>query len=151
LALSASPLTAGRNDLDKMFEALVGSGPPSQADIAAQNARNAMAQQAQANLSPAIPNKRGRHPFANASGWAETEQETFPDFDARARALFMSRMGGVRGEFKLHSKDFLMCHLYDDKVFVFWLLGGKEGVVHEQVDIFPSDQLIAQFKMVIVS
>ena len=72
-----------------------------------------------------------------------------PDYHDRARKLFMDRMNGVRDEFKLKTGDFLHCHLHGDMVYVFFLLYGKEGVVKEAVDIFPSDQMIAQFRVVI--
>ena len=85
---------------------------------------------------------------AEGSGWPATVE---PDYNARALDMFVRRMGGVRNEFRLHPKDFLHCHVFDDKVFVFFLLNGKEGVVAEGADIFPSDQLIAQFKMIVAS
>jgi hypothetical protein len=72
-----------------------------------------------------------------------------PDYHDRARKLFIDRMCGVRGEFGLKPGDFFHCHLHGDTMFVFFLLGGKEGIVKEAVDVFPSDQLIAQFRMVV--
>lgn len=65
------------------------------------------------------------------------------------RRLFLGRMGGVRGNFALTERDFLHCQLEGDLVFVFFLLNGKEGVVKEQADMFPSDTLIAQFRMIV--
>jgi hypothetical protein len=58
-------------------------------------------------------------------------------------------MCGVRGEFLLKPRDFIHCQVHDDTVYVFFLLDGKEGVVKEQVDSFPSDQLIAQFRLIV--
>ena len=67
----------------------------------------------------------------------------------RARELFLKRMGGIRAEMKVPLNDFIACHVYQDQVYLFYLLHGKEGVVKEHMDMFPSDQLIAQFRMVL--
>ena len=56
----------------------------------------------------------------------------------RARELFMRRMAGVRDDFHLRINDFLHCQVHGDIVFVFFLLDGKEGIVKEQVDVFPA-------------
>ena len=68
----------------------------------------------------------------------------------RARELFLKRMGGIRAEMKVPLNDFIACHVYQDQVYLFYLLHGKEGVVKEHMDMFPSDQLITQFRMVLV-
>lgn len=84
---------------------------------------------------------------------ANAQQAPMPsslaDHCHRARELFMRRMAGVRDDFHLRINDFLHCQVHGDIVFVFFLLDGKEGIVKEQVDVFPSDQLIAQFRMII--
>ena len=96
------------------------------------------------------------------SGWDAMQsamlaagQSTAPDLNATALSLFKRRMAGVRGDqFKMPLGDFLYCHVFNEKVYVFFLFtkGGpeaKEGVVSEQVDFFPSDQLITQFRMIL--
>ena len=72
-----------------------------------------------------------------------------PNYHECAREMFIKRMGGVRNMFLVAPKDFLMCHVHDDQVFVFYLFGGKAGVVNEPIDMFPSDTLITQFKMIL--
>jgi hypothetical protein len=67
----------------------------------------------------------------------------------RAREMFLKRMGGIRAEMKLAPGDFLMCHTYNDQVYVFYCFAGREGVVKESIDLFPSDQLITQFRLVL--
>ena len=135
--------------LDTYGLPILGMQPPpippewqiSQADLnamqaqAAQNAQNA--QNAQYNY------------LANAQNTTKPLPSSLADQCNRARELFMGRMAGVRDEFNLKINDFIHCQVHDDTVFVFFLLDGKEGVVKEQVDIFPSDQLIAQFRVVI--
>jgi hypothetical protein len=68
---------------------------------------------------------------------------------ARAREMFLKRMGGIRAEMKLAPGDFLMCHTYNDQVYVFYCFAGREGVAKEPIDLFPSDQFITQFRMVL--
>ena len=67
-----------------------------------------------------------------------------------ARQLFFARMGGVRGKFSLKSGDFLTTHVdHDDKIHVFYCFSGNSGVTQEPIDMFPSDTLIAQFRMML--
>jgi hypothetical protein len=67
----------------------------------------------------------------------------------RARELFLKRMGGIRAEMRLASDDFLQCHVYNEQVYVFYCFGGRHGVTLEPIDMFPSDQLITQFRLVL--
>ena len=68
----------------------------------------------------------------------------------RALELFKRRMGGVRNNFKLPNvTDFLQCHVAGDNVYLFYCFGERDGVVKEQVDMFPSDTLLAQFRMIL--
>ena len=75
---------------------------------------------------------------------------TPPSLAARAREMFLKRMGGIRAEMKVQPTDFLQCHVTQDMVFVFFCFSGKEGVVKEPIDMFPSDPLIAQFRMILI-
>ena len=68
---------------------------------------------------------------------------------SRARELFLKRMGGVRAEMAVAPNDFIQCHVHNDIVYVFFCLSGKEGVTKEQIDLFPSDTLITQFRMIL--
>jgi hypothetical protein len=72
-----------------------------------------------------------------------------PALPERARELFLKRMGGIRSEMRVHRDDFVQCHIYGEVVHLFYCFGGKTGVAHEQMDIFPSDQLITQFRMIL--
>ena len=87
---------------------------------------------------------------SSRGGGAEraTPNHLLPDYHGIARELFMRRMSGVRNSFVIAKRDFIHCQVLDDMVYVFFLLDGKEGVVKEQVDSFPSDQLIAQFRLI---
>jgi hypothetical protein len=67
----------------------------------------------------------------------------------RAREMFLKRMGGLRAELRVASDDFLQCHVYNDQVYVFYCFGGRHGVTLEPIDLFPSDQLITQFRLVL--
>ena len=72
-----------------------------------------------------------------------------PDLAARAREMFLKRMGGIRAEMKLAAGDYLNCHVYGEMVFVFYVFSGREGCAKEHIDLFPSDQLITQFRLVL--
>jgi hypothetical protein len=68
---------------------------------------------------------------------------------ARAREMFLKRMGGLRQEMTIAAEDYLHCHIFGDKVFLFYCFAGRDGCVKEDIDLFPSDQLITQFRMVL--
>lgn len=67
----------------------------------------------------------------------------------RARELFLKRLGGIRGEYKVKLGDFIATHIHAETVYVFFCFTGREGVVKESIDLFPSDQLITQFRMIL--
>lgn len=66
----------------------------------------------------------------------------------RALALLTMRLGGVTGHMKLSTDDFLICHCTDETVFVFFTFNGRGGHTEEQIDIFPSDKLVTQLRLV---
>jgi hypothetical protein len=66
----------------------------------------------------------------------------------RARNLFFARMGAIRTEWTLHPDDHITCHVINNTVILFWCCDGKHGSVEENIDLFPSDQLIAQFRFI---
>ena len=72
-----------------------------------------------------------------------------PTLANRARELFLKRMGGIRAEMRIAQGDYVNCHVLGDTVFLFYVFGGREGCVKEQIDLFPSDQLITQFRLVL--
>jgi hypothetical protein len=72
-----------------------------------------------------------------------------PNLSERARELFLKRMGGIRAEMKIRLGDFVACHIHGETVYVFFCFAGREGVVKESIDLFPSDLLITQFRMIL--
>lgn len=66
----------------------------------------------------------------------------------RAREMLVKRVGGIRAELKIVTGDFLMCHCYNDVVHVFYCRNGNSGVTQETLDLFPSDTLVTQFRMI---
>lgn len=68
---------------------------------------------------------------------------------SRAREMFLKRMGGIRSEMKVSTDDFLACHIHKDQVYVFYCFDGRHGVTVEGIDLFPSDTLITQFRLVL--
>ena len=67
----------------------------------------------------------------------------------RARELFLDRMGGVEGRMTVKGGDFLHCFVNAGMVYVFFYFSGKEGVTKEKIELFPSDTLITQFRMIL--
>ena len=67
----------------------------------------------------------------------------------RARELFLKRMGGIRAEMKVADGDYLNCHVFGEMVFVFYCFAGREGCAKESIDLFPSDQFITQFRLIL--
>jgi hypothetical protein len=63
--------------------------------------------------------------------------------------MFLKRMGGIRAELRIHENDFLQCHVYGEMVYLFYCFSGRDGCVKENIDLFPSDQLITQFRLVL--
>jgi hypothetical protein len=68
---------------------------------------------------------------------------------SRAREMFLKRMGSIRAELRVADGDFLQCHIYGEVVHLFYCFGGRAGVTQESIDLFPSDTLITQFRMVL--
>ncbi len=69
----------------------------------------------------------------------------------RAREMFLKRMGGIRAELTVAPGDFVQCHVHGETVYVFYCFAGREGVAKEGIDLFPSDQFITQFRLVIAT
>jgi hypothetical protein len=69
--------------------------------------------------------------------------------ESRAREMFLKRVGGLRSELRLAENDFLQCHIYGEVVHLFYCFSGKAGVTQENIDMFPSDQLITQFRLIL--
>ena len=66
----------------------------------------------------------------------------------RALHLLMMRLSGVRGQLRLGKDDFMCCHVREDTVHVFFVLNGRSGNTEEHVDIFPSDKLLTQLRLI---
>ena len=77
------------------------------------------------------------------------QANTTPSLGNRAKELFLKRMGGIRAELRIAEGDFLQCHVYGEMVHVFYCFAGKPGVTQEHIDMFPSDTLITQFRMIL--
>jgi hypothetical protein len=110
--------------------------------INAQNDANLYAQMAQQLeqaqiVGTAVPPSRHSLPTSNGT------------LASRAREMFLKRMGGIRNEMMIHKDDFLQCHVYGEVVHVFYCFGGRTGVAQESIDLFPSDQFITQFRIIL--
>jgi hypothetical protein len=90
-------------------------------------------------------------PLGNPSGWAATADTVAdPAFTSlRARELFISHMSGATEFFRVKADDFLYCHAANDTVYMFYLFDGKGGMVSEPLDVFPSELLVTQFRMIL--
>jgi oxalate decarboxylase/phosphoglucose isomerase-like protein (cupin superfamily) len=112
-----------------------------------------LAQQAQADISNALMNGDAQnqlvHKFPPNSLATAMNPSGTQVVASRARELFLKRMGGIRAEMLIAPGDFLQCHIHGEVVHVFYCFGGKPGVTQESIDLFPSDTLITQFRMIL--
>jgi hypothetical protein len=112
-----------------------------QADIVNANVLGAQAQNFPPNVSSI-----GQFPTNGPITTKPPPGSTLPE---RAREMFLKRMGGIRAELRIADSDFLQCHIYGEVVHLFYCFGGRAGVTQESIDMFPSDTLITQFRMVL--
>jgi hypothetical protein len=105
------------------------------------DATNELMRQAQAQQAQAFP------PPVTSSNRPATGQT----LSTRAREMFLKRMGGIRAELQIAAEDYLHCHVYGETVYLFYCFAGRDGCVKEGIDLFPSDQLITQFRMVLAT
>lgn len=111
-----------------------------QAGVAKTNHETLMDNLIQARIMPqAQIDPRGTIPLPSAN---------LP-ISARAREMFLKRVGGLHQELRLNKDDFLHCQPYNDEIILFYLLRGKEGIVRQPIDLFPSDTLVAQFRLLL--
>jgi hypothetical protein len=129
-----------------MWEAINKQDAMSQAQIdQSMDASRYLAQVgAQAQNFPPNVSPIGQYPTTLAN--APNNQ---PTLATRAREMFLKRMGGIRAELRIADGDFLQCHIYGEMVHLFYCFGGRSGVTQESIDLFPSDTLITQFRMVL--
>jgi hypothetical protein len=100
-----------------------------------QNGPLALAQQAQQAQS--YPSPLGILPDSN-----------MVTLNLRAAEMLRKRIGGLRAELRVPDGDFLACHVVNDVVHVFFCHNCNSGVTQEPLDLFPSDTLVAQFRMI---
>ena len=107
--------------------------------IAQQHALNI--QQAQA---------QNAHQFGNISQQAAAQQPKKDNarLNERALQLLTLRLNGVKCMLKLGPDDFLICHCTTDVVYTFFVFKGKSGNVEEDINIFPSDKLLTQLRLI---
>jgi hypothetical protein len=73
--------------------------------------------------------------------------ETSPHDEAQS--LLMLRLQWGQKNFKLTPESTLKAHVTQDKVFVFWVVGGAAGHFEDEIALFPSDQLVAQIRLLL--
>lgn len=64
-----------------------------------------------------------------------------------AYSLLMSRLHGVAGAFVMSTNDYLFTHVHTDKVFVFFVHNDRAGHLEDDINLFPSDKLITQVRL----
>ena len=71
----------------------------------------------------------------------------------RAQKLLIERLIGLSDErHEIFTKDnFITCYVKKGTVYTFFVLSERAGVVEEDVNIFPSDKLISQLRMVLIA
>jgi hypothetical protein len=107
-----------------------------------------MRQMAQSQSSAAQA-QQGKYPQPVPTTPPPNRPATGATLSTRAREMFLKRMGGIRAELQIAPDDYLHCHIYGETVYVFYCFAGRDGCAKENIDMFPSDQLITQFRMVL--
>jgi hypothetical protein len=161
---SAKNLSSDSSTIDSWRSAMALGDPPSKWDLSGFKMfddsilgidnvhRSAIEQQliaAQANQMLAAQAQQ-MQPFLNQATAQAVQQPPDPRGKANEKALhlLMMRMQGVRNTLRLGADDFMCCHVREDTVHVFFVLKGNSGNTSEQVDIFPSDKLITQLRLI---
>lgn len=67
---------------------------------------------------------------------------------SRADRLLRDRLIGIRGRFDLAQHEMMMVHVYHETVYIFYVFeGGKAGHLTDPIDLFPSDELVTQLRL----
>ena len=103
----------------------------------------------QALLAQQAQNAQSDHWAMAQATHSGAQANTTASLGNRAKELFLKRMGGIRAELRIAEGDFLQCHVYGEVVHIFYCFAGKPGVTQEHIDMFPSDTLITQFRMIL--
>jgi hypothetical protein len=106
--------------------------------------------QAQMNQAAQAQINRQRQGHMDAEEYL-VKPATAATLSVRAREMFLKRMGGIRAELKVAAEDYVHCHIYGETVYLFYCFAGRDGCVKESIDLFPSDQLITQFRMILAT
>lgn len=69
------------------------------------------------------------------------------DLHKNAYSMLMSRLHGVAGSFIMGANDYLFTHVHTDRVFVFFVHNDRAGHLEDDINIFPSDKLITQVRL----
>ena len=70
-----------------------------------------------------------------------------PRLDDVARTMLLMRLDGFKAIEWLRPKDWLVCHVMDDHVITFFCFGNDSGFVEDEKELFPSDGLVAQLRI----
>ena len=67
--------------------------------------------------------------------------------------MLIERLIGLSDERReLFTKDnFITCYVNKGKVYTFFVLNERSGTVEEDINIFPSDKMISQLRMVLIA
>jgi hypothetical protein len=108
---------------------------------------NKMIQSAQQSAKQSIINQDLRQ--------QDLRQQDFPQqgpnpVHNKALRMLGDRLGTVDGYYKQKIDDFIACHVDTERrvVFVFFVFSGESGHTSEEINIFPSDKLITQLRMI---
>ena len=73
------------------------------------------------------------------------------DLHYKARSMLQDRLGTINSRFQPKEGDFMWCHvdMERQKVFVFFVFDGQDGSTSEGLEMFPSDTLVAQLRMIL--
>lgn len=65
----------------------------------------------------------------------------------QARSMLFSRLNGLSTGFVMRQTDFILTHVHKDKVYIFFITEDKAGHLEDDKNLYPSDKLITQIRL----
>ena len=114
-----------------------------QPDYAAQQVQQAITNAAQQARNPSNYLQAGV-----GQALQQAQQNMGPSIHVKALQLLKARLAGLDNSYTIAPDEIILTHVYQDKVFVFFVLKGKAGYLEDEASLFPSDGLITKLRVI---
>jgi hypothetical protein len=71
-----------------------------------------------------------------------------PNVHVKALRLLKARLVGLNNSYRIDNDEIILTHVYQDKVFIFFVLRGRAGYLEDELALFPSDGLVTKLRMI---